>query len=645
MNTQLTNFLNFLDQAKVDLNLHREIAYELNCSENLLDIFDKIISLISEIEEESKQNNYPINYLNQFQSNINGILGHLSFRGQKDTSFIHHNDQNWKIRAKHQFEQRISNFITQFNQLKFNTGFFKKIGFFNNNVVAVGANGSGKTTLSNKFKEYLQNNGVVISAQRILLVPNFDTISNPSKTATELRQSQTRNKTYKNHQEFNYIQQEFAIVLKNLLADNIAAGNRYRQKALEFKKTGKEIEDPKLTKLDIAINIWNSLIEHRELECSDGINIRAKSKDARFYPAIQMSDGEKVMLYLVAQVLQAPKEGFIVIDEPEMYLHKTVLKKLWDKLENERTDCLFIYLTHDLDFATSRTTAKKIWIKSFTHPDKWEIEDIPTDEIPESLLFELLGSRKNILFCEGIKGSIDEKVYSILFPELTIMPVGSCFEVINHTKAFNKLRNVNTKAFGIIDSDHHDQTRLDKLEEFGIYSFQISEVENLFLDEEFLELLSSQLMVDKEEVNLIKNEILQHLEESKKLQASNYVSAKVNYFFTDSDVSKGNELDEVKKNYQDFLNNVQLEKWYDEQIQRINSIVNSSDYLQAITIFNNKGLKRFATSHLKISDFTQRSIKLLESNEQAKEAIIKYFPEVIKTAGNNGSSPIDGSVR
>ena len=147
---------------------------------------------------------------------------------------------------------------------------------------------------------------------------------------------------------------------------------------------------------------------------------------------------KKLCYISLLKFLQAPSQGFIVIDEPEMYLHKTILKKLWDILESERNDCLFIYLTHDLDFATSRTSAKKIWIKSFTHPDKWEIEDIPTDEIPETLLFELLGSRKNILFCEGVKGSIDERVYSILFPELTIMPVGSCFDVINHTKAFNK---------------------------------------------------------------------------------------------------------------------------------------------------------------------------------------------------------------
>lgn len=636
MNQQLQNFLNFISTAKADLNLHRQVAFELDCSENSLDILDKVIGLSTEIEEKSSQSSYPINYLNQFQSNINSMLGNLPFRGQKDTSFMPVGNENWNLRTKNQLEQQIANISNLYNQLEFNIDFFRKIGFFNNNVVAIGANGSGKTTLSNKFKSYLQNNGVVISAQRILLVPNFDAISNPTKTATDLKQYQLRDKSNKNDREFGYLQQEFAIVLKNLLADNIAAGNTYRKKAMELIKTGKNLENPKPTNLDITFEIWNSLIEHRKIECKDGVNITANSDDGRSYPAIQMSDGEKVMLYLIAQVLQAPNQGFIVVDEPEMYLHKTILKKLWDTLESERSDCLFIYLTHDLDFATSRTTAKKIWIKSFTHPDKWEIEDIPTDEIPESLLFELLGSRKNILFCEGIKGSIDEKVYSTLFPELTIMPVGSCFDVINHTKAFNKLSNVNTKAFGIIDSDHHEAERLEKLKTESIFSFKIAEVENLFLDSDFLTILASQLLVDIEKIGEIKTEVIDELTKSKEIQASNFVSAKVNYFFTDSDVSKGNELEQVEKNYADFLGKVTISDWYKNRILELEQIISNSDYSQTITTFNNKGLKRIASKHFKISDFTERSIRLLQTDPNARNAIIKYFPEEIKTVGNNG---------
>jgi ABC-type cobalamin/Fe3+-siderophores transport system ATPase subunit len=634
MNQQLQAFLTYIQTAKNDLNIHRQVSFELECNESTLDIVDKIIALVTLIEEKTTAGNFQVNYLNQFRSNIDNVLNSLPFRGQQNTSFIPQQNENWIKQNRANIEQNAISFVRYYDQINFNVDFFKKIGFFNNNVVAIGANGSGKTTLSNKFKNYLQNNGVVISAQRILLVPNFDAISNPATTATELKQTQVRDKSNKNAREFSHLQQEFAVVLKNLLADNISASNSYRKESLKLVAQGEQIKNPNPTNLDITFDIWNSLIEHRTISCDDGINITAKSDDGRSYPAIQMSDGEKVMLYLIGQVLQAPPSGFIVIDEPEMYLHKTVLKKLWDILENKRNDCLFIYLTHDLDFATSRTTAKKIWIKSFTHPDKWEIEDIPTDEIPETLLFELLGSRKNILFCEGVKGSIDERVYSILFPELTIMPVGSCFDVINHTKAFNKLQNVNTKAFGLIDSDHHDSARLEKLIESDIYSFSVAEVENLFLDEDFLTILAKQILVDEANVGLIKTDVIKELDKLKEVQASNYVSTKVNYYFTDSDVSKGNALAQLETNYQSFLDNISINDWFNERIAELNQIIANTDYDNVLVSFNHKGIRNIASKHLNISDFTDKSIKLLQGNDDAKSALNKYFPEEIKTAGN-----------
>jgi len=634
MSKELTDFINFIQKAQKELNVHRQGAFDLECSEITLEVLDKLISLSSSLEDKAKQGELKVNYLNQFQSNIESILSTLPFRGQPNASFLTHQNDHYKNEVKRSLEQNSVNISNLYDQIEFNIDFFDKIGYFDSNVVAIGANGSGKTTLSNKFKTYLQNNGVVISAQRILLVPSFNAIANPAKTASELKQYQLRDKSNKSDREFSYLQQEFGIVLKNLLADNISAGNLYRKNAINAVKEGNEISNPESTNLDTTFQIWNSLIEHRTISCDDGINITAKSTDGRSYPAIQMSDGEKVMLYLIAQVLQAPQNGFIVVDEPEMYLHKTILKKLWDMLEAQRPDCIFIYLTHDLDFATSRTTAKKIWIKSFIHPDKWEIEDIPTDEIPETLMFELLGSRKNILFCEGIKGSIDERVFSILFPDLTIMPVGSCFDVINHTKAFNKIRNVNTKAFGLIDSDHHDIERLEKLKKKDVYSFKVAEVENLFLDSEFLKILAKQILTDEENIELIKSDVIKEMDKLKEIQTSNYVSTKVNYYFTDSDVSKGNALNQLEENYQDFLNKISINDWYTQRMAELNQMIADLDYDQVLVSINNKGIKNIASKHLSISDFTDRSIKLLQSSDDAKLSLSKYFPEEIKTAGN-----------
>lgn len=169
MSVEIKNFIDFITNAKSDLNIHRQIAYELECNETTLEVFDKTIGLATNLEEKALNGDLKVNYLNQFQSNLNNILANLSFRGQRDINFIAHQNKQWKIQVKNQFENNTVTLSSFFHQLDFNLDFFNKIGFFNSNVVAIGANGSGKTTLSNKFKTYLQNNGVVISAQRILL--------------------------------------------------------------------------------------------------------------------------------------------------------------------------------------------------------------------------------------------------------------------------------------------------------------------------------------------------------------------------------------------------------------------------------------------------------------------------------------------
>ncbi|MDN4164452.1 AAA family ATPase [Cytophagales bacterium LB-30] len=624
--TQKETFIQFIDTALTQLNQHRQVAFECEVEQTVLDLHDKLIDHCGTIKELVSNTDLSVNYINQFQRDISQALGHFPFRGRNFNVI----QEPQKIQIRTNIENQKNAIEQQLNLLVFNLDFFNKLGFFNNNIVAIGANGSGKTSLSNKLKTYIQNNGVVISAQRILFVPTFETLHNPTKTAQELKQTQLLDKSNKDQNNFHHLHQEFGVVLKNLLADSIASGNEFRMNAIEQKKKGEEISDPPITNLDRTLEIWNSLIEHRTIKCIDGMNINVESETKRPYPAIQMSDGEKVMLFLIAQVLQAPKSGFIIVDEPEMYLHKTILKKLWDILEKERQDCIFVYLTHDLDFATSRTTAKKIWIRSFIHPDKWDIENIPENDLPEPLLLELLGSRKNILFCEGKKGSIDEKIYNILFPSFTITPVDNCFAVINYTKAFNKLPNSNTIAFGIIDSDHHGSERLKALEQENVFSLSLAEPENLFLDEDFLKVLSKQLLLDESIVNEIKTEVLVQLKNEIELQTSNYVSAKINYYFKDSHVSKGNTLATVNDNYNKFSNEIKIQDWYDNRKQELEKIIADKNYNKVLSVYNNKGLKAIANKKFKITDFTDRAIKQMQFDTDTHDILRKHFPEQLK---------------
>ena len=195
-----------------------------------------------------------------------------------------------------------------------------------------------------------------------MIIPTFSGVSNFNITSQKLQQSQSTDKslkvTYSTENQGNswsimtQVGGEFQLLLDNLLAERSVIRNKY----FDLLQNGQIVNDVPVSD--------ELLTEHQT-----GRPISSNTP----YPAHQMSDGEKVTLYLIDHILQAPKSGFIIIDEPEMYLHKTILKKLWDILESERQDCIFIYLTHDLDFATSRT-AKKVWIKNLNYPDNWEIE-------------------------------------------------------------------------------------------------------------------------------------------------------------------------------------------------------------------------------------------------------------------------------
>ena len=181
------------------------------------------------------------------------------------------------------------------------------------------------------------------------------------------------------------------------------------------------------------------------------------------------------------------------MDEPEIHLHRSLMRRLWVALENERPDCLFIYITHDVEFAAMHSTAAKIWVKSFDGKH-WNWDFIEGSELPEQLLLDLLGNRKNVLFVEGASGSYDVQLYSRLYPDYYVVPCGGCEQVMANTSAFGRTESLHdSRAYGLIDRDYKDDETLSALERKGIYHIKVAEVENLFLVEGVIRAVSERL--------------------------------------------------------------------------------------------------------------------------------------------------------
>lgn len=401
-----------IDQVSAQIAIFKSFVEEYS-NEYLLEKANIVLSFLGDFLS-SLQNEIPDAFLPRAETLL----------AQLDIDKLSNLQKNWSQRHDFDLYKDAYNDTiigTYLSQKAF--GLFKAIGFVNTNVVLIGANGSGKTMFANSIREELEraDNGIVIPAQKMLIFPTYSHIPTyqyayaayNKREKETLDDKQTFTASQDNDIPYGLIQtygSEMKLLLSTLLGDWVARRTQYCSSL----KPG-EIADPTKfrSSLDEVIEIWNDLIGHRELFCDDSCNLKIKA-GKKEYPAYKMSDGEREIFYVVGRVLMAKESALIIVDEPELHLHKSILNKLWDKLEQRRNDCMFIYLTHDIDFASSRS-AKKCWLKSYSAGtlEDWDVEPIQEDIIPEPLLMKLLGSRKRILFCEGKNQSLDYQIFEI----------------------------------------------------------------------------------------------------------------------------------------------------------------------------------------------------------------------------------------
>jgi len=516
----------------------------------------------------------------------------------------------------------------------------KAIGFTSSNVVLIGANGSGKTTFANSIREQLEktDNGIVIPAQKLLVFPTYNSIPTYKSAFADYESRQKvcldDKQTFKAEKNDDYpyslskqYSEELRILVSALISERLERRNNFCSNAREGDII--HLNDFK-SNIDEVIEIWNHLIEHRTLLCDNLGNLQIECGDEK-YPAYKMSDGERVIFYVVGRVMLAKESSLIIVDEPEMHLHKAILNKLWDILEEKRKDCMFIYLTHDIDFASTRI-ANKRWLKSYSSStsgifENWEIESIADSEIPEALLMKILGSRKKVLFCEGKQGSLDRQIIELLFPNFTITPLASCKDVINYTKAYNKISNKYAVAYGIIDRDFRTKEQLDKLAAENIYSYDVAEIENLFLMEDFIKGFA-EYKHEPCDIDNIKTQILALLTRNKEQQISSYLIQRINYNFNESHVRNGKDKTEVEANFNEFVKQIKIEEWYNIRLQELDDVIKTSNYAKVIMLYNNKGLHSIIEKALGISSYNLKALEYLRNSQNARDVLHNVFPKL-----------------
>lgn len=426
---------------------------------------------------------------------------------------------------------------------------------------------------------------------------------------------------------------DFDDVLAALFALKNNENDSFVAKCRDAEMAGTPLPHTPVTVIDKLKHIWDLVLPARHIidedskfyAYDDANGIQGK------YSATQMSDGERAVLYLAAQVLCIPKNKTVIIDEPEIHLHRSIMNRLWKALEQNRPDCLFVYITHDTQFAAAHSHADKIWIKEYDGQN-WKLEKLTGNDLPEELVLDILGSRKNVLFVEGERNSYDTQLYTELYPDYLIIPCGSCTQVIARTKAFRNNPSLHDcEVYGIIDRDFRSEYEIEKYKDDHIFTINVAEVENLFIVEELIRLMAAHMGKEPDSVfETIKSYVIdERFAKQINGQICEGAVAEIKYKLMCAEISKKND-GEAKASLNAVIAEIDYETIKQEQENKFQAVLQNRSYADIIKVFNKKSVVSSIGHFLGINDreYCSTVIALLrgEKHDAIVNAIVPYLP-------------------
>lgn len=516
-----------------------------------------------------------------------------------------------------------------------------------NSIVIIGANGSGKSRLGEWIEKQDEIKVHRIGAQRGLNLQEHISPRSYEQSmnlllfgSEEIRPNHTGRwgSSYFNGEYIYSLSelQDFEYVLSALLAkQNLQMEDYINQCREKDKARQQHVAVPDMV-FDQLEKIWKSVFPQRNIELHDA-KVIAKfinNNEEIRYSARYMSDGERVALYLIAQALCVPEEKTIIIDEPEIHLHRSIIDRLWNEIEREREDCLFIYITHDAEFAASHSQSDLVWVKSYDGT-YWQYEKINQDEIPEELLVEILGNRKPVLFVEGDRRSLDYLLYSEIYKNYYIVPCGSCTNVILQTKAMKENKKMHhLDCYGLIDRDYRSEDEINNLKEDHIYTSDVAEVENLFIVEEVL-LLVNRILGYKDDSNVskFKNYIIDEIYQNRlNDQIINALISEIKYRLSKLPLI-GKTESEINLKLDNIRNILEVDKIFEEKKKLYNELLGSKNYKMILLNFNSKKIANYAGKYFNLDTGSFCAFVIRQFNgeygDKFIEAISKYLPQEI----------------
>ena len=475
-----------------------------------------------------------------------------------------------------------------------------------------GANGSGKTRLAVHIETELGLTAHRISAHRALSLNSHVAKISEREALSGLRTGNTSAFRYENQVDHRrdsrwqgqgavQLLDDFNFLIQTLFADQAKTALQSHK----WLRAG-DHRAAELTKFEKLSEIWDHLLPHRNLIIDgDGIYARDPSHEST-YPASEMSDGERAIFYLIGQTLVASKDAVLIIDEPELHLHPSIMTALWDKLATARPDCAFVFITHSLEFAANRPGTKFV-IRNFDPAPNWTL-----DAVSEHLGFSeefatlIMGSRRPVLFVEGAHSSLDRIIFRSTYPNHLVLPLESCEAVIHAVASMRRNAALTRVACrGIVDRDHRSTDEVQHLRSLGVEVLPVAEIENIVLLPEVSRAIASHEGYEGDELdgrlNSLHNAVFKLLEshDEKNATVVRHTARRIDSLLKRIDLSDAKSIQDLEQCCKCQTQSLDIAALAAEATEQIQSAIDNYDLGALLAHYDNKSLFALAANHLK----------------------------------------------
>lgn len=364
--------------------------------------------------------------------------------------------------------------------------------------VILGANGAGKSTFLQELKTQIPSllpgtkavyieGGRTITIKDILQldhtnVAQYDRLESALAAYEGKRVSSLASRVF----DALVVLEKKGIQLKSTHSDDVES----------WVEGGQKTEYPKRKQppLDRLFELFNEIFPQIILSFSNDARRLSAIKNGSSYGPSQLSDGEKQVFSILADLIELDDSHKIIIaDEPELNLHPELAERLWTLIENEFPQKLFIYATHSINFAL-RENVEKIYILSSDSENITEFKNF--EDLDRSEFSAFLGglpgilSTNKVVVTEGHEKSFDSIFYRWILGDnsIEIYPGGGCTDVVGIVSKNGMWDKISSSItlIGIIDADYRNDVYLNSFNDNSLSILELHEAESFLCLPEIL---------------------------------------------------------------------------------------------------------------------------------------------------------------